>query len=206
MRFKPITPYERDVVYWYRNMSAAAVRVRDLAKEAGHFLCEAYIGRGPPRKPGKHKIGVLWRHGKHRNYQFLNLGEAFLFPTPILTTCPTVCLVGANYPEFRLTSATTNYHVLEVNRRTAIGYNCVPALAVQCTPDEAMGVAVHLFDWMTDHPYGYGAVPFESPVPGELNEGLSVPQFVTNRAAHAVSRWRRQAATIDLQASVARSL
>ena len=48
------------------------------------------------------------------HFLFLNVGETFLFPTPILTTCPTVCLVGANYPEFRLTSAVQPQRVHQI--------------------------------------------------------------------------------------------
>lgn len=206
-KFKPRTPYERDVKFWYCNMVAVAQRVRQMALDAGHFLCAAYTGRGQPRKPGKVKLGVLWRHGVHRNYQFINLGDTYLFPTPLLTTCPTVCVVGANYPEFRITTPTTNYHVLEVNRRTACGHRCVPSMAVQCTPDEAMAAAEHLFDWMNEHQYGVRvATPLQLPTPGTLDAEGRVPLFTTARAAHAVTRWRRQAATIDLKAALSRTL
>ena len=208
MRYVPRTPYERAVMLWYRNMSAVAHELRALAEDAGHVVCAAYVGPGPPRKPGKHKLGVLWRHAEYRNYQFMNVGDTYVFPTPVLTTCPTVCVVGANCPDFKLTSDTTNYHVLEVIKRCREGRPPAPRLRVLCSVDEARAVALTLFDWMTSsYVHRTRWAVCRMPMAGTYGDlSAAFPEFRTARAEHLIRGWRRQAATIDLQAALSRTL
>lgn len=206
MKFKALTPYQRDVMLWYRNMAAVTRELRRLAEEDGHILCAAYVGPGPPKKPGKHKLGVLWRHRDHRKYQFVNVGETYVFPTPILTTCPTVCLIGANTPAFRLNTPTSNYHAVEVARRERDGQPLSPRMTVLCAVDEARTAAVALYGWLTSHVPWTRAVQPDFPMPGEFYDGASSPEFRTDRAAHLIRGWRKQAATIDFQAALFRTL